>query len=117
MQVGRRPKEGEHALKLRGYKLRLFHKSQTRIASPAERKDNFAKVQEQAAKREAKAQPRNPQPELKSIYQCRQGPSAMAAPFSRRPMHESFEFRSGRRHQRNQSVAVCESREQNGRCK
>jgi hypothetical protein len=59
-ELGRRVKEGERALRIRGSNLRLYHRDQTRIATPAERKENFAKVQEKAARREAKAQPSQP---------------------------------------------------------
>jgi len=55
-ELGRRVKEGEHALRIRGCHLRLYHRDQTRIASPQERKENFAKLQERAARREAKGQ-------------------------------------------------------------
>ena len=38
MELGRRVKEGEHSLRIKGYRVRLFHKSQTRIATTEERK-------------------------------------------------------------------------------
>jgi hypothetical protein len=44
MELGRKVKEGEHAVKYKQF--RLFHKSQTRIATTEERKENFAKMQE-----------------------------------------------------------------------
>jgi hypothetical protein len=52
MELGRRPIEGEHAVKVPGYPLRLFHKRQTRIATTEERKVNFAKVKAAVEKRE-----------------------------------------------------------------
>ena len=48
MELGRKVKEGEHAVKYKQF--RLFHKSQTRIATVEERKENFAKMQEAIAK-------------------------------------------------------------------
>ncbi|HWO32886.1 MAG TPA: ArdC-like ssDNA-binding domain-containing protein [Candidatus Acidoferrum sp.] len=54
MELGRRVKEGEHSLKIRGYQVRLFHKSQTRIATVEERKANFTKVKAAAERRDAK---------------------------------------------------------------
>lgn len=54
MELGRKVKEGEHSLKLRGYHVRLFHKSQTRIATIEERKANFTKVKAAAERRDAK---------------------------------------------------------------
>ena len=59
MQLGRKVKTGEKALKIRGYSIRLFHKSQTEIATTAERKAYHKQEQDRAAKREAKtsAQP------------------------------------------------------------
>jgi hypothetical protein len=56
MELGRKVKEHEHSLKIRGLPYRTFHKSQTRIATVEERKQNFAKVQAAMAKREAKAE-------------------------------------------------------------
>ncbi len=51
MELGRRPKEGEHALKFGRF--RFFHKSQTRIATVEERKENFQKMKDAIAKNEA----------------------------------------------------------------
>ena len=53
--MGRKVREGEKSVKVKGYPARLFHISQTDIATPQERKDHFNKVQAQTAKREAKA--------------------------------------------------------------
>jgi len=53
-ELGRKVKTGEKALKIRGYHLRLFHKSQTEIATVEERKANFAKMQEAIKRHEAK---------------------------------------------------------------
>jgi hypothetical protein len=57
MDLGRKVKEGEHSLRVRGTPYRFFHKSQTRIATPEERKANFAKVQAATARREKADQP------------------------------------------------------------
>jgi hypothetical protein len=54
MELGRKVKEGEHSLKIRGYQVRLFHKSQTRIATTEERKANFQKVKQATDRRNAK---------------------------------------------------------------
>ena len=60
MELGRKVKEGEHSVKYKQF--RLFHKSQTRIATVEERKENFAKMQEAINKyNEAKAA-KNSQP-------------------------------------------------------
>jgi hypothetical protein len=55
MTLGRKVKAGERALKIRGYSVRLFHKSQTDIATTAERKAYHKQEQDRAAKHEAKA--------------------------------------------------------------
>lgn len=52
MQLGRRPKEGEHALAFGRF--RFFHKTQTRIATIEERKANHAKMQEAIKRHEEK---------------------------------------------------------------
>jgi hypothetical protein len=44
MELGRKVLPGEHAVKYKQF--RLFHKSQTRIATVEERKESFAKMQE-----------------------------------------------------------------------
>jgi hypothetical protein len=54
MDLGRKVKEGEHSLRVPGYQVRLFHKSQTRIATVEERKANFTKVNAAAERRDAK---------------------------------------------------------------
>lgn len=53
MELGRKVKPGEHALKIRGYHVRLFHKSQTEIATTAERKAYHKRQMEAEAKRNA----------------------------------------------------------------
>jgi hypothetical protein len=57
MDLGRRPIEGEHALRVRGTSFRLFHKSQTRVATVEERKANFQTIKAAAEKREKADQP------------------------------------------------------------
>ena len=54
--LGRKVKPGEHAIKIRGSHLRLFHKSQTEIASTAERKEYFKSAQEKEARKAGKGQ-------------------------------------------------------------
>jgi predicted nucleic acid-binding Zn-ribbon protein len=53
LDCGRIVERGQKAIAYKQY--RLFHKDQTRIATPQERKDYFAKMQAKAASREAKA--------------------------------------------------------------
>jgi N-terminal domain of anti-restriction factor ArdC len=55
MELGRKVKPGEKSLNIRGYHLRLFHKSQTEIATTAERKAYHKRQQDAEAKRQAKA--------------------------------------------------------------
>jgi hypothetical protein len=55
IELGRKVKPGEKSLKVRGYHLRLFHKSQTEIMAAEERKAAWKKIQEANARRSAKA--------------------------------------------------------------
>jgi hypothetical protein len=57
LDLGRMVRKGERSIKITGYPVRLFHVSQTEVATPEQRKAAFQKRQEAAAKREAKAQP------------------------------------------------------------
>ena len=55
LELGRKVRPGEHAVKVKGYFLRLFHKTQTEIMATVERKEAFKRLQEKAARREARA--------------------------------------------------------------
>lgn len=54
LELGRKVKPGEHSVKVRGYHIRLFHKSQTEIMSPEVRKAEWKKMQDAIARHEAK---------------------------------------------------------------
>src|SRR5262249_1108343 len=53
LEMGRKVKTGQKALRIKGYHVPLFHFDQTEVMSPAERKEYFALQQAKAAKREA----------------------------------------------------------------
>jgi hypothetical protein len=55
IDMGRMVRKGEKSIKVPGYPVRLFHRSQTDVATPEQRKAAFQKRQEAAAKREAQA--------------------------------------------------------------
>jgi hypothetical protein len=54
VEIGRKVKPGEHAVKVRGYHIRLFHKSQTEVMDPETRKAEFKKMEEAIKRYEAK---------------------------------------------------------------
>jgi hypothetical protein len=54
-EMGRVVKRGEKSVSVKGIPYRLFHVSQTEVATPEMRKAAFAKRQEAQEKREAKA--------------------------------------------------------------
>ena len=54
LEVGRKVKVGEHSVKVKGYHIRLFHKSQTEIMDPEVRKAEWKKMQEAIKRYEAK---------------------------------------------------------------
>jgi hypothetical protein len=54
LDLGRKVKTGQKALRIKGHHLPLFRIEQTEVMTPAERKKHFAKQQAKAAKREAK---------------------------------------------------------------
>ena len=54
LDLGRKVKTEQKALRIKGHHLRLFQIEQTEVITPAERKKHFAKQQANAAKREAK---------------------------------------------------------------
>ena len=62
LSLGRLVKKGEHAVKVRGSNLRLFHKDQTEIMTVEERKEAFKKTQEKEARRETKKASKQQQP-------------------------------------------------------
>jgi hypothetical protein len=55
IDCGRMVKKGEKAVVVKNYPVRLFHRSQTEVATPEQRKAAFAKRQQAQEKREAKA--------------------------------------------------------------
>ena len=54
LDLGRKVKTGQKALRIKGHHLPLFHIEQTEVMTLAERNEYFAKQQAKAAKREAK---------------------------------------------------------------
>jgi hypothetical protein len=54
-ECGRKVRTGEKAVRIKGYSIPLFHRSQTEPATPAERKKFFQAEQAKQAKKEAKA--------------------------------------------------------------
>jgi hypothetical protein len=55
-QCGRKVRDGEKAIAVRGIPYKLFHKLQTEVATTAERKAYHAKMQKAAERRQARAE-------------------------------------------------------------